>query len=113
MLTYALSLLLPTGFYFLWIWLRNRRLLARELDLTTAIRPVPWAVLIGLGIVLGVALLFILTLREHHGTSTVYIPPHMADGQVVPGQVIPYDQKREPATPPRPERVAPPPVLPW
>lgn len=113
-LTYILSLLLPMGLNFLWIWFRNRRSIALDLNLTKTALPGSWVFLIGIGLVLAFALVATMILHTYSGTDTVYIPPHLVNGLVVPGHLVPRDgltAVEESSPPPQPERAHP--ILPW
>jgi hypothetical protein len=50
---------------------------------------VPLAWLIGVGISLVAASLFIAALTGGHDPSGTYVPAHMEDGRLVPGQTVP------------------------
>jgi hypothetical protein len=84
-LTIVLPLALPTVLYLL--WLRA----ARWTESGGAVRwqGMPWIWLVGAGVLLLAAVL--LTITVHFGTqqSGVYVPPHLRDGQIVPGHIEP------------------------
>ena len=107
----TLVLLLPTGLYFLWVGWRNRRRAPEEQPAEEKRRFMSWEILAGIGIGIGMVLAFaVITVLSRRGTDTVYVPPHMANGVVVPGAMV----SREPAVPPveeppRRARV----LLPW
>ncbi|HUK08151.1 MAG TPA: DUF6111 family protein [Stellaceae bacterium] len=87
-LTVVLPLLLPTILYVLWGWTARGK----------AGRPTigqswPWLVIAG--VVLCGSVLVAAWLRAGGGGNGDYVPPHMLDGKVVPGRLIP------PETPPR------------
>lgn len=83
-LTIVLPLLLPTALYLLWAASVGRA----ELAGTVAWRSLPWAWLVVAGVALAVAVLF--TLVETSGRRDgSYVPPHLVNGHVVPGQVVP------------------------
>jgi hypothetical protein len=87
MLTYVLPFVLPTVIYFMWQWSRLQR--AQALGITIDeedARPHPWFWLIVVGFVLMASVLGSLAFIQGGEPDTVYHPPRMEDGQVVPGQ---------------------------
>lgn len=53
---------------------------------------VPWYALTVIGLVLVVLSLVSLAVLPGESPDTVYIPPHMADGVLVPGRFVPRTQ---------------------
>lgn len=90
LLTVVLPLLAPTVCYILWIWFLNKKK-KDEADK----RPLkewqtwPWMRLVGLGSVLVILSVLALNFLGTDGSeSGRYIPPHMKDGEVVPGRFV-------------------------
>lgn len=76
--------LLPFGAYALWLMLTRRTV--RNPD-DWQVRTITWLALAGAALVLVVILIFI-----HFDTGTkggTYVPPHIENGVIVPGQIIP------------------------
>jgi hypothetical protein len=84
-LTLFLPLVLPTLLYLVWLravrWSQNGGALSW--------RGLPWLWLAITGVGLTALVLFVVTV--HFGTSVpgVYVPPHVENGQVVPGHIQP------------------------
>lgn len=79
--------LLPFAAYALWL-LVNRRSVRNPDD--WQVKTITWLALAGAALVIGVILVFI-----HFDTSPpggTYIPPHMENGVIVPGQIVPADE---------------------
>ena len=76
-LTIVIPLLLPTGLYLLW-----RLALGRSPNLSVAWL---WLLLAGLG--LAVASLIVVSMDFTEPSQGTYVPPHVSDGQVVPGRI--------------------------
>jgi len=83
-LSILLPLLAPTLIY---IYFKTRSG-ATALD---AARNAPWVWLAGGGAVLAAALLTILALTSGAPSDAEYVPPHMENGRVVPGRLVPKD----------------------
>jgi hypothetical protein len=87
--TYLLPLIFPALLYLVWNWMQLRRSMAGERpEPPPGFADMPWLILFGAG----VSLLFItlLALSLYGGGSppdSTYIPPHMEDGKLIPGQM--------------------------
>ena len=90
LLTVILPLLAPTVAYILWVWFMNKKKKDEEEK-----RPLkewqtwPWVRLVSLGSVLVIisVLAFNISLGQEDERGR-YIPPHMKDGEVVPGRFV-------------------------
>ncbi|MGH7015024.1 MAG: DUF6111 family protein [Stellaceae bacterium] len=78
-LTILLPLLAPTAIYFLWL-----RAVGRVGE-----RSVPWTWLVVAGLVAAAAALAIVGVGAGGSQAGRYLPPHVQDGRVVPGQIVP------------------------
>ena len=78
-LTYIVPLLLPTALYLLWL---------RFAPATGGERGVPWLWLAAAGILLAAIVLVGLVLSGG-SPDGVYVPPHVEDGKIIPGQMLP------------------------
>jgi hypothetical protein len=83
-LNYLLPLLLPLAVY-LSVVLATRGRSAGWLDET------PWLVLLGAGVALLAFSLIGWSLFSGAGTEGAYVPPHVEDGELVPGRVVAPD----------------------
>jgi Family of unknown function (DUF6111) len=81
-LTIIVPLLLPTALYALWLASVGRT------DPAVEWRALPWIWLAGAGAVL--TLIVFVTVVQTGGTREgSYIPPHLQNGTIVPGRVVP------------------------
>jgi hypothetical protein len=81
LLTVVLPLLLPTILYVLWATSTRRR---SRIGLRHSW---PWLALAGVALCAGV--LVAAWLRTGTGGNGTYVPPHVVDGKVVPGELVP------------------------
>jgi hypothetical protein len=88
-LTVVLPLLAPTVIYLLWLMVWRRVAVAGAGWPT-----LPWPWLLGAGVVLTAAMLMILGVGFGTAPNGVYVPPHLDDGQVVPGHIAPQPAAR-------------------
>ena len=85
LLTLFLPLVLPTVVYVVWLqamqWSQGNG--------ATEWHGLPWVWLGVAGVALAAVVLFVVTV--HFGTATpgVYVPPHVENGQIVPGHIEP------------------------
>lgn len=79
LLTYIVPLLLPAVIYFLWLKYTAGRASPREM-------PWPWLVGAGLFLALVVFIGLVLLGGEPGGD---YVPPHLENGEIVPGHFRP------------------------
>lgn len=85
---YVLPLIAPTVVYLLWrLWHLKRG--AGEGTMATAARRAPWPKLIVAGVALLIATLAVAALSGGEPAHETYVPPHMENGRVVPGQARP------------------------
>ena len=98
LISYVIPLLLPTVMYFIWTaWVRRQIAITHKGN--TEVTPeeieafeirTPWFRLILAGAVLMLLGLVLSTfLGPQNPPGSVYQPPHMQDGKVVPGQYVP------------------------
>jgi len=78
-LTILLPLLAPTAVYFLWLYTIGR----------VAERSTPWTWLIIAGLVAAAVALVVVGIDTGGDQAGRYVPPHVQDGRVVPGQIAP------------------------
>ena len=78
-LTILLPLLAPTAIYFLWLSTLGR----------AAERNTPWTWLIVGGLVAAGAALVVVGVGTGGNQAGSYVPPHVENGHVVPGQIAP------------------------
>ncbi len=85
-LTQILPLLLPLAIYLIWVRRARRNSLATGAGMPAA-RDAPWLWMVGAALAAlaaGTVLLALTTGEEPGGT---YIPPHVEDGEIVPGRI--------------------------
>ncbi|HWD58130.1 MAG TPA: DUF6111 family protein [Stellaceae bacterium] len=85
LLTLVVPLVLPTVFYLLWL----RASSWPEAGGPVAWSRLPWVWLVAIGVALTALVLFVVTVgfgTAGHGT---YVPPHVENGQIVPGHIAP------------------------
>lgn len=80
-LQYLLPLLLPLLIYVGFVWLSRGRSQAWLED-------TPWVPLLGAGAVLTALSLIGWSLLSGASTDALYVPPHMEDGELVPGRAL-------------------------
>ena len=80
-LTVVLPLLLPTILYFVWVSVMRR---SRGMAMHNA-----WPWLLAAGVIVSGCVLAVAWFRAGGGGSGSYVPPHVVDGQVVPGRLVP------------------------
>ncbi len=86
--TYLLPLALPALGYLAWNWLQLRRTLkGQRASPPPGFADMPWLILASAGVSLVLVTLLALVLFDD-GSSPggTYIPPHMEDGKLIPGQ---------------------------
>ncbi|MBM3517444.1 MAG: hypothetical protein FJX56_06110 [Alphaproteobacteria bacterium] len=83
-LLHALFFVLPFVLYGLWLWYERRRARAGEGKPGWRTAPVGWLVIAGLLLVI---VSFVgLGIESGFDPSKTYTPPHMKDGELVPGE---------------------------
>jgi hypothetical protein len=84
--TYIVPLLLPSAIYFAWGWYRTRYV-AQHAGEAPKLERGPYALLLFLGAVLTLASLAATALMQGADPNSVYTPPHLENGKVVPGRM--------------------------
>ena len=91
--TIVLPLALPTALYVAWLWLGHwsPRGSPEESRESEAIRwaALPWVWLVAAGAVLLALMLFVVTVHFGSPQPGTYVPPHVENGQIVPGHIEP------------------------
>lgn len=86
LLTIVVPLLLPTVLYVLWLSTLGRPELAGA---GMPWRGLPWAWLAVAGVALVALMLVALSVGLGEGQQGTYVPPHVKDGRIVPGRIVP------------------------
>jgi hypothetical protein len=81
-LTIVVPLLLPTVLY--WLWLRATGRLA-----VGGYAALPWPWLLSVGVALTALTLVVVTVHYGNSPQGAYVAPHVEDGKMVPGHVVP------------------------
>ncbi|RED48021.1 DUF6111 family protein [Aestuariispira insulae] len=85
-LTILLPLIAPTVLYFFWMKLRRHKAKAMATgEPLPEWEKLPWPWLIGGGCILTVVSLLIIGIPSTHDRDSIYVPPRMEDGVLVPG----------------------------
>ncbi len=95
LLTYVVPLLLPSAIYFVWGWYRTRYV-AQHGGEAPQLERGPWALLFFIGAVLTLASFAATALMQGSDAGSVYTPPHLENGKLIPGHLEP---KTSPAKP--------------
>ena len=86
LLTVLLPMALPSTVYFLWFANERRRALAAGTpEAMPRLGDVPWFVLGSAGLAIAAVVLFATSIYSGDEPGAVYVPPHLENGQVVPG----------------------------
>ncbi len=85
-LTQVLPLLLPLAIYLIWLR-RARRNAAATGAVMPAVRDAPWLWMVGAALAAVAAGTVLLALTTGEEPGGVYIPPHVEDGEIVPGHI--------------------------
>ncbi len=86
--TYAVPFLLPIAVYLVWVWYRSGYV-ARHGGEAPRLEQGPWPLLLFLGAALALAVLAATALVRGGSADSHYVPPHVENGQVVPGHLEP------------------------
>ncbi len=78
----VLPLLLPTALYLIWVYSLGPARGGGAIGL-------PWAWLVGAGVLLLAIVLVVVTLASSGGRQGVYVPPRWQNGRIVPGHFEP------------------------
>ncbi len=86
LISYILPLALPTALYFAWAaWLRKTKAHHERPQIST-----PWLTLILMGLALmSLGLVVSVVLGPKNPPGSVYQPPRLENGKVIPGQFVP------------------------
>ena len=86
--TYLLPLIIPALLYLVWNWLQLRRALAgKRPEPPPSFAEMPWLIMAGAGVsLLMVTLLALALFGGGSPPGSTYVPPHMEDGKLIPGQ---------------------------
>lgn len=90
LLTFLLPLLLPTMIYVAWLYTARPGQYAAP----TPWRALPWPWLVAAGLGLMALMLYGMGARLGGEPEGTYVPPHVVDGRVVPGHIVPSEPKR-------------------
>ena len=85
LLTLFLPLVLPTVLYLLWL----QAVRWSQAGGAVSWRALPWVWLGVTGVALTALVLFVVTVHFGSSVSGIYVPPHVENGQVVPGHIQP------------------------
>ena len=83
-----IPLLLPLAIYLAWGWYRTRYV-AQHGGEAPPVEKGAWPLMLFLGAVLTLLSLVISALQHGGGPGTDYTPPHLENGEVVPGHTTP------------------------
>ncbi len=84
----VVPLVLPTILYFAYAWYLARRARAAGQE-DPKVLDVPWSWLVGAGVALAAISFGVNFMGEGDKPGGVYVPPHVEDGKIVPGRVVP------------------------
>lgn len=85
-LTKILPLLLPLAIYFSWLIYARRKAAALGQSKPGA-RDAPWLIIISIGLMVLIGSLIALGIFTGEEPGGVYVPPHMENGEIVPGRI--------------------------
>jgi hypothetical protein len=94
LLEYAVPIVLPSLLYLTWLAYENRRIARGGQGVLRKLEDGPWAWLFAGGVLLAVGGTMLLALIRGPGTEGRYVPPHVENGEVVPGHVEPAKPAR-------------------
>ena len=86
-LIHILILLAPTILYFAFLILSRRVQMSRS-SAAAQLRKMPWVRLLSSGMILAAASLVVWALTVGGEPEGTYVPAHIVDGEIVPGEVI-------------------------
>lgn len=89
LLTLVVPLVLPTVVYVLWLRLAPR---SRVSD-NVSWHKLPWVWLAFSGVALTAIVLFVVTVGFGTPMPGIYVPPHVENGQIVPGRILPETKR--------------------
>ena len=85
-ITYIVPFLFPAAIYFAWAWYRGRYVASHGGE-APKLESGPWPLLLFLGAMLTLASLAVTALTRGSNAGAAYTPPHLENGQVVPGHM--------------------------
>ena len=88
MYTYVVPFLMPAAVYAAWVWYRMRYV-AQHGGEAPKLEQGPWPLLLFLGAILAFGVLALSALTQGGSPDATYVPPHLENGQVVPGHLEP------------------------
>jgi hypothetical protein len=94
LLEYVVPIVLPSLLYLAWLAYENKRVARGGEGVLRRWQEGPWAWLFAAGVVIAVAGTLMLSLLQGFGTEGRYIPPHVENGRIVPGHVVPAEPQR-------------------
>lgn len=86
-LSYVLPFLVPFAGYGVWLAFARQAAIRRAAGTLPRWQDAPWTWLTVTGVAFVVIALFGLGLLGDRSTEGTYVPPHVVDGEVVPGHV--------------------------
>ena len=86
-LVHILILLGPAILYIVFL-LASRRLRLSRSQAAETLRQMPWVRLLGSGLVLAAASLVVWAMTVGSDPEGTYVPAHVVDGEIVPGEVV-------------------------
>ena len=89
LITYIVPFLLPAAVYAAWVWYRTGYA-ARHGGAAPRLEQGPWPLLLFLGALLAFAFLAATALMRGGPPDSTYVPPHLENGQMVPGHLEPH-----------------------
>lgn len=93
LLTYVMPFLLPIAAYAAWTWYRTRYAAAHGGEVPRFERG-HWPLLVFLGALSAFAVLALTAFLRGGPADERYVPPHVVDGEVVPGHMEPKTSKQ-------------------
>ena len=90
MVTYVLPFLLPITVYALWIWYRTSYA-QRHGGAPPKFEEGPWPLMLFIGAVLSFGVLAVTALTSGGPADSVYVPPRIENGRIVPSELLPRD----------------------
>ena len=86
--TYIIPFLMPAAAYVLWVWYRTRYVAAHG-GQAPKLEQGPWPLLLFAGAVLAFMVLGTTAMLGGDDPIGTYVPPHVENGQVIPGHLEP------------------------
>ena len=96
-LTILLPIAAPTALYLIWLWFARRKALAEGKTEIPQLGDAPWIWLACGGIALAIGVMWSLPFLTGGPVDGIYVPPHVVDGEIVPGQILPPGSTAHPS----------------